>query len=532
MRTNSYHTIIVGGGIAGLTAAAYLTKAGKSVLLIEKNEVCGGLVNTFWHNGFGFDAGVRALEDAGIIAPMLSQLGITLEMVPSPVSIGLQGDVVNIDTVHDIAHYRDMLIKHYPQNAHEIDALMKVIRAIMKDMEVLYGIENPLFKDLKKDLGYIFKKLLPWLPKFILTIGRINRMNRPVEEFLDTLLSNSALRDIIAQHFFKKTPTFFALSYMSLFLDYHYPKGGVGKLPEAITQKILAWGGHIRTQTTIREVWAHSQTLIDTHGASYTYENLIWAADLKTLYRITHTDHLPASTVQKIEKQKEAVMRSRGSDSIFSLFLEVDLPVEYFGAIAHGHFFYTPSPQGLGQTYTRELETLLLAWESTPQEELWAWLERYIELNTFEIAIPALKDPILAPQGQTGLVVSLLAEYELFVKVEQSNLQTLFKERLESKIIEVLTRSIFPKLKAHILHQFSFSPLGIAQRVASSEGAVTGWSFEYPSPVVNKIQFSDRSVLTPIPRVFQAGQWAYSPAGVPMSILTGKLASDRVLKHA
>jgi hypothetical protein len=50
-------------------------------------------------------------------------------------------------------------------------------------------------------------------------------------------------------------------------------------------------------------------------------------------------------------------------------------------------------------------------------------------------------------------------------------------------------------------------------------------------PVINKIQNSDRSVLTPLPSIYQAGQWAYSPAGVPMSILTGKLAADKVLRQ-
>jgi hypothetical protein len=50
-------------------------------------------------------------------------------------------------------------------------------------------------------------------------------------------------------------------------------------------------------------------------------------------------------------------------------------------------------------------------------------------------------------------------------------------------------------------------------------------------PVINKIQISDRSVLTPIPSIYQAGQWVYSPAGVPMSILTGKLAADKALKR-
>jgi len=86
-------------------------------------------------------------------------------------------------------------------------------------------------------------------------------------------------------------------------------------------------------------------------------------------------------------------------------------------------------------------------------------------------------------------------------------------------------------LKNKIMARFSFTPLSIENRVGSSEGAITGWSFQKHMPVINKIQNSARSVFTPIPSIYQAGQWTYSPAGVPMSILTGKLAADRVLKR-
>jgi len=30
--------------------------------------------------------------------------------------------------------------------------------------------------------------------------------------------------------------------------------------------------------------------------------------------------------------------------------------------------------------------------------------------------------------------------------------------------------------------------------------------------------------------VYQAGQWAYSPSGLPIAILTGKLAANRAVK--
>jgi phytoene dehydrogenase-like protein len=51
--------IVAGGGIAGLTAAAYLAKAGKDVLLIEKNEACGGMMSSFAREGFHFEGGAR-----------------------------------------------------------------------------------------------------------------------------------------------------------------------------------------------------------------------------------------------------------------------------------------------------------------------------------------------------------------------------------------------------------------------------------------------------------------------------------------
>ena len=42
-----YDAIIVGGGIAGLTSAAFLAKSGYKVMLCEKENHIGGLVSSF-----------------------------------------------------------------------------------------------------------------------------------------------------------------------------------------------------------------------------------------------------------------------------------------------------------------------------------------------------------------------------------------------------------------------------------------------------------------------------------------------------
>lgn len=530
MNALKYDTIVVGGGIAGLTSTAFLAKNKQKVLLLEKNHEIGGLVNTFARNGFRFEAGVRALEDAGIIFPMLENLGIKLNVVKSHVTVGVEKELLNIKDLNSLYDYKKLLIRLFPENENEINHVVQIIRKIMKHMEVLYGVENPAFKDLKRDKKYIFKKLLPWLPKFIFTVGKINKMNMPVEDYLDTMISNPSLKDVIAQHFFKNTPTFFALSYFSLYLDYFYPLGGVGKLAEALENKIHELNGEIKTNTKIIEVHASKQLIIDENGQQYQYKNLIWAADLKTFYNITNIESLPENITQDFAKQKTKMMESRGGDSVFSLYLEIDEPLETFGKIAHGHFFYTPLKQGLGETNRKELDELLQNWPEVTKEKLWKWLHKFAQLNTYEISIPGLKDPTLVPEGKTGMIVSFLFEFDLIYKIEENGWTNEFKTEIENKMIDVLTASIYPMLKAKIINQFSFTPLSIKNRIGSSEGAITGWSFQKPIPVVHKMQFSDRSTLTPIPSVYQAGQWAFSPAGVPMSILTGKLAVDKILK--
>lgn len=321
------------------------------------------MVNTFERDGFSFDSGVRALEDAGIILPMLKDLGIELEFVKSPVSLGIEDEMINIENFESLEKYPELLLKFYPNSESEIDEILKNIKIIMKHMDVLYGVENPLFKDLKRDTNFIFKKLLPWLPRFLLTIGKINKMRMPVEEYLKSFVQNKSLRDIISQHFFKNTPTFFAMSYFSLYLDYFYPRGGVGKISEAVEKKILEWNGEIKKETRIVEIDADKHVLKDQANSEYEYNNLIWAADLKTLYRIVKINNLPPKNKKAFENTKKQMLESRGGDSVFTLFLEVDEPIESFKKITNGHLFYTPSRKGLGETHREELSNMLSKFE-------------------------------------------------------------------------------------------------------------------------------------------------------------------------
>ena len=67
---------IVGGGVAGLTAATYLARAGRSVRLFEKASSLGGRAATQTNNGFHFNLGPHALYRAGEGRKILHELGV------------------------------------------------------------------------------------------------------------------------------------------------------------------------------------------------------------------------------------------------------------------------------------------------------------------------------------------------------------------------------------------------------------------------------------------------------------------------
>jgi phytoene dehydrogenase-like protein len=352
-----------------------------------------------------------------------------------------------------------------------------------------------------------------------------------MEVFLKSKTTNQSLIDIITQHFFRKTPTNFALGYFYVYLDYFYPKGGTGVLGNLLKEKILDRGGEIKLNKNIVEIIPSESKVIDSEGCAYHYDHLIWAADLKTMYRNLNRVGLGEKTTSEIETRAHRILSSRGAESVFILYIAVNRPPSYFQQNGGEHLFYTPYKEGLGETDQGERQELINNFDSKSKEEVFNWLEKFIKLNTFEISVPVLRDNALAPEGQSGLMVSCLFDYDLIKKIEFAGWYIEFRQTFENLIINILSKTIYKNIEADILFKFSSTPLTINNISGSSEGAITGWTFEMPVPVINKLQDIPKSVLTPIPNIYQAGQWSYSPAGVPIAMLTGWYATQKIIKQ-
>lgn len=87
--------LVIGGGLAGLTASIYLAQAGRSVTLLEKAKNMGGRAQTQQKGGFSFNLGPHALYQGGLASEILNELNIHVQgKEPSIDGLALyQGDL-------------------------------------------------------------------------------------------------------------------------------------------------------------------------------------------------------------------------------------------------------------------------------------------------------------------------------------------------------------------------------------------------------------------------------------------------------
>ena len=137
----NYDTLLIGAGINGLTAAAYLAKNGKKVLILERKTAPGGIAVTE-EFAPGYRAAIVA-DGAGYVSPVVARdlalADFGLEYIPSPVVAYCpqpNGDALTIwqdtaRTVEEIKRFSKKDAEKYPQFIDLMGNIAGVVRELL-----------------------------------------------------------------------------------------------------------------------------------------------------------------------------------------------------------------------------------------------------------------------------------------------------------------------------------------------------------------------------------------------------------------
>lgn len=142
-RDDEFDTLIIGAGMAGLTAGALLAEAGERVLVLEAHDKPGGYAHTFEVGGYGLCAQVHYVFGCGEGEPidvLLRRLGLERDVTFERLDpegfdhVVVAGERHRIPNGH--AKHRDRLIARYPSARTPLIRYFDAVMAIERELDL------------------------------------------------------------------------------------------------------------------------------------------------------------------------------------------------------------------------------------------------------------------------------------------------------------------------------------------------------------------------------------------------------------
>ncbi len=505
----NYDCVIIGTGLGGLIAGAYLAKQGIKVLLCEQHSQPGGYLTSFTRKGYTFDGGIQALEDCGMLFSVLRQIGVLdrMEFKPSMFAQASPNGFYPFHSIDNALKYYDELITEYPHEAKGIKQIVEDARNHCSFMEAFSKLPNPLFNSFWKTLSAFpawqkkYKHGIKYSKEFFRTL------NVPLLDYLKQYLSDPDLIQLFSQMMYEGSPAAFMLIYHYFVMDYFHPKGGIQAFSDIMADYIIELGGHIRYKTLVDEIIiehgrARAVKLQD--GEIVRARFIISNSDA----RRTFLEMLPPEVSPDSYKQK--LTDTPVSEAMFTVFLGVDIPAEELPVQGCQHVYFLPGYKGMDPT--KHMND-----------------ENYFSNAPLEISIPSLNDPSLAPNGKSTIILQSFTYMEYADNWGMENgKRTERYNALKEKVTEQMianAENIIPGLSQKIELKFSATPFTHQRYTLNSGGSTAGWTYD-PSKSINPGAQGLWGFKTPVKNLYQAGHWTMSPGGIPACLTSAKMASS------
>ncbi len=520
----NYDAIIIGGGHNGLVAAAYLARAGRRVLVLEKRPLVGGAAVTEevvpgYH--FSVFSYVVSLLRPEIVRDLdLPRHGLHILPLESTFTPMENGGYLARWADHDQSYQE--LARHSRRDAEAYDDFGRLMVQLARLVKPILSLAPPDIAGFSpgqwRDLARLGRYFLGQDEAHLAAFVKLMTMSAAdyLDEWFETepLKATMAASGIIGTFLGPRSPgTAYVLlhHYMGeidgVFRAWGFARGGTGAISEAIAGAARRFGATIRTEADVRRVLVQdgrATGVVLANGDELAADTVVSALDPRqTFCQLVEEKELPADLLDGIRRY-----RFRGSSAKVNLALD-GLPDfrAWPGEGPHlrGAISISPTLDYLERAYDD-------AKYGQPSRRPY-----------MDIIIPSLIDPNMAPPGRH--VMSIFIQYAPYHLAEGN-----WDDRREAfgdQVIDTLAE-FAPNIRDRIVGRQVITPLDIERVTGLSEGNIFAGELSLHQLFFLRPAASWSRYRTPIRGYYQCGSGTHPGGGIMGA--PGRLAALEILK--
>ncbi len=481
--------IIIGGGIAGLSAGIYALKAGFEAEVYEKNAVPGGECMGWSRKGHHIDNCIHWLTGTdpktGLwkVWKTVGAIDENTEYADTEKFYTSRVGGQELTLWNDLDRTEKELTEASPEDEAEIRKFIEHVRYAescnipsIKPMDMM-GIKD--YIEMGKEMAN--------MPKVMKEYGKINCKE------LGERFKSPILRKMMSDYLPGEYTAY------SLLVSYATMTSGNGNIPMKgslamslrITEKFKELGGKLHIGVSVSEIIISGKKAAGVRledGTEISADYVISAVDTDFLFgKLIDKKYMPADLKKAYERRKAYPITTG-----FQIAYSIDADFSQKDAV-----FFDIDPVRIGKKVFSRISVKNYGYDKS-----------------------------FAPEGKAVLQANLIQsdeDYEFWSSLSEEE----YRNKKAELVSEITGRIVkeFPELEGKIEFLDCWTPMTYNRYCNAYHGSYMG----FVTTVGNK-QMRFKGVVKGVDNLYIAGQWVMSPGGLPVAVVSGKFAVQRILK--